>query len=204
MALDVLIAAGNLDAGSNIKTALSLTPAYIGGVRNFSENDPGLATGGTPYLASPEVDDDFRLRVSNDVCLDEEDLTYSAQNFVKYGIWATTFVPAFTTTGLNLNSTNITTASAAILFRTYKTFSMEGTETLSFDMEGSLNAALVANIAVEFGFGLTAVTAPYDVFDGVYIRMNSAGVYGVLRNNSARTSSRPQHSRTSQELPGFP
>jgi hypothetical protein len=173
-----------VDAANNLKVVTSLVPANIGGTRSFQENDAGLATG-TPYLVSAEVDDDFRLRVANDVILDEEDLTYSAQNFTKHGMWATTFVPAWTATGFNTNPTSLTTINAAVLFKTYKTFSMEGTETLSLDIAGAFSAPMVANQTIEFGWGLTANTTPYDCFDGAYIRANSVGVYGVLRNNAA-------------------
>lgn len=52
MALDTLIGGANLDAGGNIKTALSQNPVYAGVVRMFSENDPGDVTG-TPALSGP-------------------------------------------------------------------------------------------------------------------------------------------------------
>jgi len=192
MAIDNVINGGsntagkaNVDAGYNLKVSTSLTPAYIGGTRNFSENDAGLALGGVPYLASPEVDDDFRMRVSNDIILDEEDCTYTAQNFTKHAMYATTFVPSWTSTGFNTNPTSSIAASAAVCFKTYKTFSMEGTETLSLDLEGAFSAAIAANNTIEFGFGLTTNTTPYDCFDGTYIRATNNGVFGVVRNNSA-------------------
>jgi len=108
-----------VDAGNNLKTTLSNVPAYVGSVRNFSENDPGLATG-SPYLLSPEVDDDFRLRVSNDMILDEEDLTYTAQNFTKHYMGATTYVPTWTVLGFNGNPSSLLTAGAAAILKTYK------------------------------------------------------------------------------------
>lgn len=177
-----------VDSGNNLKVSTSLIPANIGGIRVFCENDAGNATG-SPYLVSPEVDDDFRLRVSNDIVLDEEDLTYSAQNFTKHRLDLTTFTGSFTTAGFNTNSGNTFATGSTTAFRTYKTFSMEGTETLALDIEGSINyasgAAVPANQTIEFGFGLLATTTPFDCFDGVYYRANSTGVYGVLRNNSA-------------------
>ena len=177
-----------VDAANNVKVALSNTPANIGGVRNFSENDAGLATG-TPYLLSPEVDDDFRLRVANDMILDEEDLTYTTQNFTKNFMGATTYVPTWTVLGFNANPSSLTTAAAAAVLKTYKTFSIVGTETISLDAEVSVSwatgAAVPAPGVAEFGLGLTANTTPYDCFDGVYFRINNSGCYGVIRNNSA-------------------
>ena len=175
-------------SGNEIKVALTNTPANIGGVRTFSENDPGKATG-TPYLASPEVDDDFRLRVSNDIIFDDETFSYTAQNFTKHAMYTTTFVPSWTLAGYNTNPTSITTAAAATVLKTYKTFSIQGTETLALDIELALAAAVGTNTVLEVGFGLTANTTPYDCFDGVYFRFTAAGAFGVIRYNSATDSS---------------
>ena len=176
-----------VDAGNNIKIALSNNPTYVGSVRSFSENDAGAATG-SPYLLSPEVDDDFRLRVGADMILDEEDFTYTAQNFTKHRMDATTFVPSWTAAGFNTNPTNLTTAAAVTAIRTYKTFSIYGTETVALDMEAAFNwasgATIPSNQTLELGLGLASNTTPFDVFDAIYMRANSSGVYGVIRNNS--------------------
>lgn len=184
-------ASGNVaevDGYGGLRVGLSTIPQYMGGIRTFSEIDPGLATG-IPYLTSPEVDDDFRLRVSNDVIFDEESLVYTTQNFTKHYMGATTYVPSFTNTGFNTNPTNLLTAGAAVVFKTNKTFSISGTETLALDVEGSFNwasgASIPTNVIIELGFGLSATTTPYDTFDGVYMRATNAGVVGVIRNNSA-------------------
>ena len=92
MALDVQIT-GNLDQAGNVKTALTLDPQYIGGVRLFSENDSGAVTG-APSLRSPEVDADFRFRVSQDLILDDESFNYTAQNTGKHNYLATNLVNA--------------------------------------------------------------------------------------------------------------
>lgn len=175
-----------------LETDVGANPQNVGAVRFYSENDTGVATGSPNYL-SPETDTDYRLRVSNDIILDEEDLTYSAQNFTKHAMHATTFVPTWTPVGFNTNPTNTLTSLASTVLRTYKTFSIEGTETLALDLEASLNiasgAAIPAQQVVEFGFGLVATGAtPIDFFDGVYFRVNSSGVYGVIRNNSVTDS----------------
>ena len=193
----------NIDGAGNIKVSLSNVPANVGSIRFFSENDPGLSTG-APYLQPPETDEDFRLRMSTDILLDEESFCYTAQNFTKHGLWATTFVPSFTATGFNTNPTGLTTASSNVLLKTYKTFSIQGTETLSLDLEAAFSAAMTANQVIEFGFGLTANTTPYDVFDGFYIRANSVGVYAVLRNNSSSDIVQSSAFKGVDGLPWFP
>lgn len=197
MALDANIRGATSGTGAEVGTGgyLKIAPeldtvnnqANIGGVRVFFENDAGQGTG-TPYLMAPEVDDDFRLRVSNDIILDEEDMTYTTQNFTKHRMDATTYVPTWTATGFNTNPSSLNTAAAATVLRTYKTFTVEGTETLALDVEVSWSYASGSSIPVnsvfETGFGLLSTTTPFDCFDGVYFRLSSAGVYGVIRNNS--------------------
>jgi len=60
---------------------VKLVPSSI--VRMLSENDAGLATG-SPYLLSPEFDDEYRLRVSDDIIFDYETDSYTAQNTTKH------------------------------------------------------------------------------------------------------------------------
>ena len=196
-----------VDASNQLLAKTKADTLLGSSIRAVQENDAGLATG-TPYLVSAEVDEDYRLRVANDVVLDEEDITYSAQNFTKHGMYATTFVPAWTTAGFNTNPTNVTTTGSSVLFKTYKTFSMEGTETLSLDLEGAFTyasgAAVPSNQTIEFGWGLNAVTTTYDCFDGTYIRANSSGVYGVLRNNSATDTSITTAFNGTDALPWVP
>lgn len=194
MAMDAQIVGGsntanvsNVDAYYNQMVTLPNTPAATGKARIMSENDDGLSLG-IPNLMSPETDSDYRLRVSQDLLLDEEDLTSTAQNFTKHAMYATTFVPSWTSTGFNTNPTSLLTAGAAVCFKTYKTFAMQGTETLSFDAEVAYTyasgAVFPAAQVVEYGFGLTSNTTPYDSFDSVMYRTTNAGTQAILRNNS--------------------
>jgi len=188
--------AGVAGTGSDQLKIISETDAAnngknIGGSRNFSEIDQGLAFGlgsSAPYLLSPEVSGEFRARVEHDTVLDEETIDYTAQNFTKHSMAATTFVPSWSATGFQTNPTSLLTAGAAVAFKTYKTFSISGTETLSYDFEGAFSWAsgttLPANQVIEAGGGLVATATPYDWFDGAYIRLTNAGAYLVLRNNS--------------------
>jgi hypothetical protein len=166
--------------------------ANIGGFRVFGENDGGQAAPyGTvkPYLVSGEIDLDYRKRVVLDVLLDEEEFTYTAQNFTKHAMLATTFVPTWSSNGYTTQATTpITTAAAASSLRTYKTFSIQGTETISLDMSMAFTfatgSALASPIVIEAGLGLFSGTTPYDQVDGVYLRLTSAGMFLVMRKNN--------------------
>ena len=184
MAMDVQIT-GNLDSGNNVKVALSQDPAYTGGTRNFSENDAGGATG-IPSLVSPESDGDFRLRVSQDIILDDESFNYTAQNTGKHSYLTTTLTNAWTAGNLTTNSGSITTVNTGSVFSTYATFPNNGTQTLSADVEIAFSAQPQTNSFIEFGLGIpgTALVAPTD---GVFVRLSSTGVQGVASNNGTET-----------------
>jgi hypothetical protein len=184
MALDVQIT-GNLDQVGNVKTALTLDPQYIGGVRLFSENDSGAVTG-APSLRTPEVDADFRFRVSQDLILDDESFNYTAQNTGKHNYLATNLVNAWTAGNLTTNSGSITTVNSGSVFATYATFPNNGTQTLSADVELAFSNQPVSNTIIEFGLGIpgSQLVAP---LDGVFMRLTSAGLIGVASNNGTET-----------------
>jgi hypothetical protein len=164
-----------------------LAPAEVGAVRAFAENDAGQSLG-TPTLLAGEIDLDYRQRAGGDLLLEDEQLNYTAQNFTKFAQYATTFAPTHTINGWNSNPSNLTTAGAAVLYKTWKTFAMEGSQTLAFDIEGAFTyasgAAMASGNVIEFGWGMTAIATPYDWFDAFFIRTTNAGSVGVIRNNS--------------------
>lgn len=176
------------------ETNATTNAANIGGIRAYSENDQGLGAGlgsVTPFLLSTETSNEYRQREELDIILDEENFSYTAQNFTKHGLLITAgtpYVPAFTAQGFATNPTNVLTAGNAVNFKTYKTFGVVGTETLAWDCEMAWSwqsgSALPVNTVIEQGFGLNAVATPYDYFDGVYMRLTPSGMYLVLRNNS--------------------
>lgn len=184
MALDVQVT-GNLDTNNNIKVALPLAAEQQGGIRVFSENDSGGATG-VPSLWSPEVDADYRLRISQDIILDDEAFNYTAQNTGKHTYSSTTLANSWTAGNLTTNSGSITTVNTGSVFATYATFPNNGTQTLSADIEIAFSAQPQTNSFIEFGLGIpgTALVAPTD---GVFIRLSSSGLSGVASNNGTET-----------------
>lgn len=183
MALDTNIVGSNLDAAGNLKTALSLTPANMGGVRMFSENDPGDITG-EPYLKSPETSADYRLRTAMDSVWDTEDFTYAAQNFNKHKYISTTLTAAWTVGSLNLNGTNVVGAAGnAAQVQTYRHFPLLGSGAIYFETAAAFSNTIGANINIDFGGFLPAATGAGVPLDGCYFRANSAGVNGIINVN---------------------
>lgn len=154
-------------------------PSYIGAAVMASENDSGNFTG-TPFLYSPESDADYRLRVSLDTLLDSENFNYTAQNTGKYSMSATTLVPSHTLSAFNTNPTNVGTSGGGVIYRSYATFPVMGTGTLSLDMEFALSGAPVANNVKEIGLFTPSGTLATSPIDGVFLRITSAGIQGVI------------------------
>lgn len=172
----------NVDAGYNLNVALSNTPAYIGGVRNFSENDPGTITG-TPYLKSPETSPDFRLRVGVDTVLFNYTFNAASQNT---GVWKHAFTTMTMTQSagfLNVNAAGTSTvASNYAYLQTWKHFPLYGTTALSVEFTGQFDRVPVANEIFLAGLGVAAAAA--EPVDGVWFELTSAGIMGCTRYNS--------------------
>lgn len=153
------------------------------------ENDAGSLTG-TILRTTPEVDADFRLRVSQDIILDEEVFNYTAQNTGKHSYLTTTMTNAWTAGQLTTNSGSITTTTTGTVFATYAFFPMIGTQTLSAEFEIAFSAQPTTNSFIEFGVGIpgAATVAPTD---GIFLRLTSAGLNLVASSNGTETVSGP-------------
>ena len=164
-------------------------PKNIGNVRIQSVNDEGALTG-NPYLLSPETDDDYRLRVSQDTILDDELFNYTSQNTGKHTIIATAvnLVPSWTAGGYNTNPTGVTTSASGATLQTYACFPIIGTGTISCDMELAFTAQPTSNTIIDFGLFYGATTNPFAPSDGAYFRLNASGLQGILNYNGTETS----------------
>lgn len=163
------------------------TPATVGAVRMFSENDAGDETG-TAHILSPETDGDYRLRVSSDQQLDAEVFNYTAQNTGKFLYRNTTITNGWSASGLTTNSGNATTTATGTIIQTYAYYPLYATVQLYVEMEGSFSNQPVTNTIIDYGIGLAATTLPYAATDGVYFRFTSAGLFGVINSNGTETT----------------
>jgi hypothetical protein len=179
----------DVDANNRVKVAFDTgaNPAQVGGVRLFSENDTGSATG-TAYLVSPESDDDYRLRVAHEAIFDVETFNYTAQNTGKHIYRNTTMTLAWSAAGLTTNSGNITTTTTGASFQTYAEFPLLGVSQLYCEMQGSFNQQPTTNSIIDFGMFRAATSNPFAPTDGVYFRQTSAGIFGVINSNGTETT----------------
>lgn len=191
MALDTQIAGltgtrAEVDVNNALKTNLPTDSDLSGYAVALNENDSGALTG-IKKLTTGEVDSDFRVRVAPDLILDEEVFNYTAQNTGKHTYSTTTLANSWTAGQLTTNSGSITTTTTGSVFATYACFPTCGTQTLSADFEAGFSAQPQTNSFIEFGVGIpgAATVAPTD---GVFFRLNSAGLQGIASFNGAETS----------------
>ena len=149
--------------------------------------DAGAMTG-TRYNISPEADTDHRLRVGQDQLLDVELFNYVAQNTGKHFFAFTTLTATVSANGLLLNSGAITTASTGCTFGTQAQFLFVGTAPLFCEMSVSFNAQPVSNVTFDFGLFQRGAANPFAPLDGVYFRLDSGGLQGVVNNNGIETT----------------
>lgn len=193
MPLDTVLVGGTsgnkaeVDSNNNTKVILPNVPAQVGSVRNFSENDPGTVTG-TPYLKSPEVSNDYRLRVGTDTLLFGDTFNATAQNTALWKYAFTTMTMTQSSGFLNINSAGTSTvASNYASLQSWQHFPLFGTAPLYVEFTGQITMTPTANEIYVSGLGIPgAATEPTD---GVYWRLTSAGLYGVLKYNGTETVS---------------
>lgn len=179
-------ASGNVaevDANNQLKVGLSNTDAQAGKVRLMSENNS--ETGGTVYLKSPETSTDYRMRVGMDTILFEDNFNSIIQNT---SIWRHVFSTMTMTQSagfLNVNANASTASGNSCSLQTHQYFPLIGTAPLYAETVASPVNAFLGNQVFECGFFVpNAGSAPAD---GVYFRITSAGVFGVINFNNVET-----------------
>lgn len=178
----------NVDAGFNLQVALPLTDALVGSVRMMSENDDGTLTGAA-YLKPPETSPDFRLRAGVDTTLFSEQFNALTQNTNNWSYTFVTMTASMPGAGyLQFGTVQGTAATHGAFMRTFQYFPLVNTAPLAIEFTGGqFVAALVANEQWLAGLGLptAAVTIPTD---GVWFKLTTAGIEGILMFNGSPTS----------------
>ena len=187
----------NVDSSNNLQTT---TPGYdangvargggdvnAGSSAFFSEVDAGIKTG-VRVVASPEVDNDFRLRVAHDNFLDQETFNYTAQNTGKHSHAFTTLTATVSAAGLLTNSGNITTTTTGMTFGTFAEFPTQGTQTIVCETSVAFTAQPNANTIIDFGLFRRGASTAFAPTDGVYFRLSAAGLQGVVNNSGTETT----------------
>lgn len=192
MALDANIRGITSGAGADVigsnqlkvitETDAATNPGNVGGVRVFSENDSGDITG-TPLLRSPEVSQDYRLRVGVDTLLFADTFNSVTQNT---SLWKHSFATMTMTQAsglLNVNAAGTATASGNYAYlQTWRYFTFFGTAPIAVECTSLIDKYPISNEVLQWGLGVA--TGAADPVDGVWFQLTSAGLFGVLRYNT--------------------
>ena len=196
MALDSIIRGTTSGTGAEVNTSNQLrvvpetdaatNPGNVGTICTFGENDRGALTGSI-LLRSPEVDVDYRQRVSQDLIFDDHVFNTTAQDTGKHNYLNTTMTNVWTAGQLTTNGASITTTTTGTVLATYARFPFQGTTTVSADAELGFSAQPQSNTFIEFGVGIPGAqtVAP---LDGVFFRLDSSGLRGIASFNGAEAS----------------
>lgn len=193
MSLDTVIRGVTSGTGADVNAAKQLavvlpdatTPANVGAVRMFSENDDGSITG-TPYLRSPETSQDYRLRVGMDTVIFSDTFNATAQNISLWKHAFTTMTMTQSAGFLNVNAAGTSTVAANYAsLQTWRYFPLLGTAPICVEITAQFDKVPVANEVMLFGLGIAATAA--EPIDGVWIEYTSAGFLGCIRYNSGTT-----------------
>lgn len=162
------------------------SPAGVGAIRMFSENDPGDVTG-TPYLMSPETSADYRLRVGMDTLLYDHTPAETSLDTTRLKVsGVTTMTGALASGYLNLNTNTAATASGAYFsVLTNRVFRIRGASSLYVELEVNISTTPIANQIFELG--LFQGVAGVQPTDGVWWQIDSSGIKGVMNYNGSIT-----------------
>ena len=175
----------NVDAGYNLKVTLPTDHDYIGGAKFFCENDDGTALG-TPYLKSPEVSQDYRLRVGLDTILFTDTFNATAQNTGNWKHAFTTMTMTQSAGFLNINAAGTSTVANNFAYlQSWRHFPLLGTAPLSVEFTGQITALPTANEIFQAGLGVA--TGAAEPVDGVWFELTSNALNGCIRYNSGVT-----------------
>lgn len=172
----------DVDADRQLKVTTNSDPAKAGAIAAYFVNDEGTKTGAR-YLKSPEVSQDFRMRVGLDTVLFTDTFNATSQNPSNWKHSFATMTMTQSAGFLNVNAAGTSTASGNYAYlQTWRYFPLLGTAPLAIEYTGQFTAFPTANEIVQFGLGVT--TGAADPVDGVWFELTSAGLYGVQRYNS--------------------
>jgi hypothetical protein len=192
MALDATIRGSVTGLGAEVnasnqlkvitETDASTNPDNVGTIRIFSENDPGSITG-TPLLRSPEVSQDYRMRVGVDTLIFADTFNSATQNT---SLWKHAFSTMTMTQSagfLNVNAAGTSTVATNFAYlQSWRHFTFFGTAPVSVETTLQFDKYPIANEVLQWGLGVP--TGAVDVVDGAWFQLTSAGLIGVIRYNS--------------------
>lgn len=173
----------DVDSDNQLFVRTHTDPTKAGAIALFSENDAGTLTGAR-YLKSPETSVDYRLRTGTDTVLFTDNFNATTQNTNVWSYVFATLTAAQPGAGtVNFSAVQGTTSAHGALMRTWQYFPLVNTGPLAVEFTGGMfGTPLVSGEVWLAGLGVpsAAITRPTD---GVWFKLTSAGLVGVIAFN---------------------
>lgn len=153
----------------------------------YEQNVAGGIVSGQSARRQPLVSANRRLAVGVATKLFDYQFSGAAQNTT---IWKCLFATMTMTQGsgtLLMNANGTLTTTTGCQLSTWRYVNFPGNGTVSIDAEVIFNAAPLANQVFLFG-AFPSVSATATPTDGVYFKLTSTGLYGVVNYNGVETS----------------
>ena len=179
----------NVDANYNAQVRPPINKLQTGFVNVQYEQDAGYSTL-TQLLRSPSISPYNKLGCSNSELVFNDTFNVSAQNTALWKNANTTFTISHASGQLIFNASGITTTGSSQIYQSHKVFPLFSAHPLVFEGSGFLPVAAGSNMVWDNGlFSASTTSAPYTPTDGAFIRITSAGLYGVLSYAGTETVS---------------
>jgi len=178
------------DTFGNAKVTLPSVLVQAGYNRPVSEVDAGLITG-TPSLLAGEVNEDFQFRMSPNTILGLHQFNAAAQDTGQSTAANTTMTLGYGGQ-LQTNASSITTINTGVLWQSKQHYPMFGASATYVYLKIRWTGTwAVTNTTMEVALGLKNLTTPFALLDGVAVRSNNTGVFGVANVNGTEQSGTP-------------
>lgn len=158
-------------------------PGYV---EILCERDSGSVTGSAEYRQI-DATNDYQMRVGIDVVIDNLVANATAQNTARLRSYATTMALAFTNTGIVTNNAGITTLNTGVRLSSNRQFNTYGASEVWAEFQAAFTAWNTTNTTIDIGIFQADTSTPYAPTDGVYFRVTSTGIYGVVNSNGTET-----------------
>lgn len=196
MALDTILkgtSSGNgaeVDSSNQVKVVSAIDDAAAGFSLLATELAAASEISAAKRTRRLRASFNSRLSVGMDNIAFQDSFQHTAQNTGRWRSATTTFVRAQTGGFVVLNSTSVTTASAAAVEQTWAQFPLRANGGIIVDVSWYISAALGANTQMEWGWSTANLAStPFTLADGAFFRLNSTGLFGILSYNTSETPS---------------
>jgi len=188
MSVEIRGESGNkleVNSDKQVKVNLPIVKSQAGYASMLFEQDAGVLTG-SKIARGPNVSEDGRLSVGLDTNLAMYNFTALSQNTGDFKHVFSAMTMTQSGGFLNINPALTTVAANHTYLQTWRYFTLQGDGQLHVEIIGQISGMPPSNQVFEAGLFLG--TAGVEPLDGVFVRLTSAGLVGVIAYNGVETT----------------